>query len=45
MRASGYQTLVTHVVDRASEYLDSDAVFAVISSLLLAPSPLPETGT
>jgi protocatechuate 3,4-dioxygenase beta subunit len=33
-RAPGYQTLTTHVFDRASEYLDSDAVFAVKPSLV-----------
>ena len=34
VRAPGYQTLVTHIFDRASAYLDSDAVFAVKPSLL-----------
>ena len=34
VRAAGYQTLVTHVFDRESPYLDSDAVFAVKSSLV-----------
>jgi catechol 1,2-dioxygenase len=34
VRAAGYQTLVTHIFDRASDYLDTDAVFAVKSSLL-----------
>jgi hydroxyquinol 1,2-dioxygenase len=34
VRAPGYQTLVTHIFDRESEYLDSDAVFAVKASLL-----------
>ncbi len=34
VRADGYQPLTTHVFDRASEYLDSDAVFAVKRSLL-----------
>jgi catechol 1,2-dioxygenase len=34
VRAPGYQTLVTHIFDRASAYLDSDTVFAVKSSLL-----------
>jgi hydroxyquinol 1,2-dioxygenase len=29
VRADGYRTLTTHVFDAASEYLDSDAVFAV----------------
>jgi catechol 1,2-dioxygenase len=31
--APGYQTLVTHIFDRASAYLDSDTVFAVKPSL------------
>jgi catechol 1,2-dioxygenase len=34
VRASGYRTLTTHIFDRDSEYLDSDAVFAVKPSLL-----------
>jgi hydroxyquinol 1,2-dioxygenase len=34
VRASGYRTLTTHIFDSASEYLDSDAVFAVKPSLL-----------
>jgi len=34
VRADGYQTLVTHIFDQASDYLDSDAVFAVKPSLL-----------
>jgi hydroxyquinol 1,2-dioxygenase len=34
IRAPGYRTLTTHVFDAASEYLDSDAVFAVKPSLL-----------
>lgn len=34
VRADGYGTLVTHIFDDASEYLDSDAVFAVKPSLL-----------
>lgn len=33
-RADGYRTLATHVFDRDSEYLHSDAVFAVKPSLL-----------
>jgi hydroxyquinol 1,2-dioxygenase len=33
VRADGYETVTTHVFDAASEYLDSDAVFAVKSSL------------
>jgi hydroxyquinol 1,2-dioxygenase len=34
VRADGYATVTTHVFDRASEYLDSDAVFAVKPSLM-----------
>jgi hydroxyquinol 1,2-dioxygenase len=34
VRAEGYQTLVTHVFDRESAYLDSDTVFAVKPSLV-----------
>jgi hydroxyquinol 1,2-dioxygenase len=34
VRAAGYRTVTTHVFDRESEYLDSDAVFAVKPSLL-----------
>jgi hydroxyquinol 1,2-dioxygenase len=34
VRAEGHRTLVTHIFDRDSEYLDSDAVFAVKRSLL-----------
>jgi hydroxyquinol 1,2-dioxygenase len=34
VRASGYRTLTTHLFDSSSEYLDSDAVFAVKPSLL-----------
>ena len=34
VRAPGYNTVTTHVFDAASEYLDSDAVFAVKPSLL-----------
>jgi hydroxyquinol 1,2-dioxygenase len=34
VRADGYRTLTTHVFDGASEYLDSDAVFAVKPSLV-----------
>jgi hydroxyquinol 1,2-dioxygenase len=34
VRAEGYQTLVTHVFDSESDYLDSDAVFAVKPSLV-----------
>jgi hydroxyquinol 1,2-dioxygenase len=34
VRADGYRSLTTHVFDRASEYLESDAVFAVKPSLL-----------
>jgi hydroxyquinol 1,2-dioxygenase len=34
IRAPGYRTVTTHVFDDVSEYLDSDAVFAVKPSLL-----------
>jgi hydroxyquinol 1,2-dioxygenase len=34
IRADGYSTLTTHVFDRASQYLESDAVFAVKPSLV-----------
>src|SRR5205823_391252 len=34
LRAPGYHTIATHVFDAASDYLDSDAVFAVKPSLL-----------
>jgi protocatechuate 3,4-dioxygenase beta subunit len=34
IRAEGYLPLTTHIFDQASEYLDSDAVFAVKRSLL-----------
>jgi protocatechuate 3,4-dioxygenase beta subunit len=34
VRAPGYHTVTTHIFDRASEYLDSDAVFAVKPSLM-----------
>ena len=34
VRAPGYRKLATHIFDRESEYLDSDAVFAVKPSLL-----------
>ena len=34
VRAPGHRTLTTHIFDAASEYLDSDAVFAVKPSLL-----------
>src|SRR5919204_7045879 len=34
VRAEGYETLTTHVFDAASEYLDSDAVFAMKPSLV-----------
>ena len=33
-RSPGYRTLATHIFDASSEYLDSDAVFAVKPSLL-----------
>jgi hydroxyquinol 1,2-dioxygenase len=34
VRAPGYRTVATHIFDRESEYLGSDAVFAVKPSLL-----------
>ncbi len=34
VRAAGYETLTTHIFDRASPHLDSDAVFAVKPTLL-----------
>jgi catechol 1,2-dioxygenase len=34
IRAPGYKTVTTHIFDAASEYLDSDTVFAVKPSLL-----------
>jgi hydroxyquinol 1,2-dioxygenase len=34
VRAPGYRPVTTHIFDRESEYLDSDAVFAVKPSLL-----------
>jgi catechol 1,2-dioxygenase len=34
VRADGYRTLTTHVFDRASDHLESDAVFAVKPSLV-----------
>jgi catechol 1,2-dioxygenase len=34
IRAPGYRTVTTHVFDGVSEYLDSDAVFAVKPSLI-----------
>jgi hydroxyquinol 1,2-dioxygenase len=34
VRAPGYRTVTTHIFDRDSDYLDSDAVFAVKPSLL-----------
>jgi hydroxyquinol 1,2-dioxygenase len=34
VRAPGHASVATHVFDRASEYIDSDAVFAVKRSLL-----------
>ena len=34
VKAPGYQTLITHVFDETDEYLDTDAVFGVRSSLL-----------
>lgn len=47
VRAEGYRTLVTHIFDAASEYLETDAVFAVKPSLvrtfLARPGDDPET--
>lgn len=37
--APGFRTVVTHVFDRRSEYLDSDAVFGVKDSLIVDFSP------
>jgi hydroxyquinol 1,2-dioxygenase len=34
VRAPGYRTVATHIFDAASEYLDSDTVFAVKPSLV-----------
>jgi protocatechuate 3,4-dioxygenase beta subunit len=34
VRAPGFKPVTTHIFDRESEYLDSDAVFAVKPSLL-----------
>jgi catechol 1,2-dioxygenase len=34
VRAEGYRTLTTHIFDAGSDYLDSDAVFAVKPSLV-----------
>ena len=34
VRADGFRTVATHIFDSASEYLDSDAVFAVKRSLV-----------
>jgi hydroxyquinol 1,2-dioxygenase len=34
VRADGFRTVATHIFDAASEYLDSDAVFAVKGSLV-----------
>ena len=34
IRAEGFRPVTTHVFDEASEYLDTDAVFAVKPSLL-----------
>jgi hydroxyquinol 1,2-dioxygenase len=46
-RALGYRTLATHIFDASSEYLHSDAVFAVKPSLLRAfvPHDVGEPGT
>ena len=47
IRAKGYQTLVTHVFREADDYLDSDVVFGVRSSLIgryesHQPGPAPD---
>ncbi|HEU4410935.1 MAG TPA: dioxygenase [Polyangiaceae bacterium] len=42
--APGYERLVTHAFLAGSEYLDSDTVFGVKPSLVVAPAPDPETG-
>jgi protocatechuate 3,4-dioxygenase beta subunit len=45
VRADGYRTLTTHIFDGDSEYLDSDAVFAVKPSLVrrfTAADPTPD---
>ena len=34
VRASGYKTLTTHIFDEKSQFLESDAVFAVKPSLV-----------
>ena len=39
VRAPGFQPLATHVFDRESRYLDSDAVFAVKPSLIRTFEP------
>jgi hydroxyquinol 1,2-dioxygenase len=44
VRASGYETLITHVFVAGDEYLDRDAVFGVKSSLI-APFERHEPGT
>ena len=35
IKADGYETLITHLFRKDSEYIDSDAVFAVRSSLIV----------
>ena len=45
VRADGHRTLTTHIFDADSEYLDSDAVFAVKPSLVrrfTADQPTPD---
>ena len=45
VRADGYRTLTTHIFDADSDYLDSDAVFAVKPSLVrrfTADQPTPD---
>lgn len=41
--APGHRTLTTHLFDAESEYLDSDAVFGVRDSLVVAFTPDPAT--
>ena len=46
-RARGYRTLATHIFDSSSDYLESDAVFAVKPSLVreFVPHEAGEPGT
>lgn len=47
VRAPGYRSVTTHIFDRESEYLDSDAVFAVKPSLMrdFVPRSADDPGT